>query len=220
MLNSVIGTSITVGSFLICTVVALALGVLTSLLFMYKNNFSRGFVVSLATLPAIVAIVIMMVNGSIGAGVAVAGTFSLIRFRSQPGTAREISSLFVGVAIGIACGMGYVLIAFIFFVIIALFSLLLLNTGFGNTLTAERDLRITIPENLDYEGLFDDIFEKYTKSHELIRVRTTNMGTLYELRYKVVLKEAKISKAFLDELRCRNGNLSIICGQVSTGDTM
>ena len=214
MLNTIItGTEITVSSFFICTAVSLMLGLGAAVLSMYKAKYSRSFVVTLAALPAMVQIVIMMVNGNIGAGVAVAGAFGLIRFRSAPGSAREIGLVFLATAIGLATGMGYVAIAAVFFGIIALFTLLLTATGFGAGAAEERELKITIPENLDYDGLFDDLFEKYTRSAELDRVKTTNMGTLYELCYKVVLRDTRETKAFLDDIRTRNGNLNIVCGK-------
>ncbi|MCD8191645.1 MAG: DUF4956 domain-containing protein [Oscillospiraceae bacterium] len=217
MLESITASGLTVTTFLICTISAIVLGVLTGCLFMVKNSkFNHGFILSLALIPAVVELIILMVSGSVGAGIAVAGAFSLVRFRSQPGTAREIASIFVVVAMGIACGMGYIFIAAAFFVIVAVVTLLLLVAGFGSTQHQQRDLRITIPEDLDYEGLFDDLFEKYTTSHELLRVKTTNMGTLYELEYIITMREAGISKQFIDDLRCRNGNLNIVCGLVST----
>ena len=155
----------------------------------------------------------MMVNGNIGAGVAVAGAFGLIRFRSAPGSAKEISLVFLATAIGLATGMGYVWVAAAFFVILTLFYLLLMKAGFGAGAADERELKITITESLDYDGLFDDLFEKYTRRTELTRVKTTNMGTLYELSYTVVLNDPGTTKAFLDELRTRNGNLTIVCGK-------
>ena len=221
MLNSIItGTEITVSAFFLCTAVSLLLGLGAALLSMYKSKYSRSFVVTLALLPAMVQIIIMMVNGNIGAGVAVAGAFGLIRFRSAPGSAKEIGQVFLATAIGLATGMGYVAIAAVFFVIIAAFSLLLTATGFGAGAADERELKITIPENLDYDGLFDDLFRKYTRSAELERVKTTNMGTLYELCYKVVLRDARATKAFLDDLRTRNGNLNIVCGKPVTKETL
>ena len=216
MFNSIISTGITLEGFLICTAVSLVLGLLLALIFSFRAHFSRGFALTLAILPAIVQVIIMMVTGSIGAGVAVAGTFSLVRFRSETGTARQIAALFLAVAVGIALGMGYVLLAVVFFVIIAVFSLLLMLIHFGETSTSQRNLRISIPESLDYEGVFDDLFDTYTVSHELESVRTTNMGTLYELRYRIVLKDEHKIKAFLDEIRTRNGNLTIVCGSAGT----
>jgi hypothetical protein len=221
VLNSIIsGTGITVSSFFICTAVSLVLGLGAALLAMYKAKYSRSFVLTLAVLPAMVQIVIMMVNGNIGAGVAVAGAFGLIRFRSAPGSAKEIGLVFLATAVGLATGMGYVAIAAVFFTVIALFLLLLTAVGFGAGAADERELKITIPENLDYDGLFDDLFAKYTRSAELDRVKTANMGTLYELSYKVVLRDSRETKAFLDELRTRNGNLNIVCGKPVTKEAL
>ena len=214
MLNSIItGTEITTSSFFICTAVSLLLGLGAAALSMFRSRYSQSFVVTLAMLPAMVQIIIMMVNGNIGAGVAVAGAFGLIRFRSAPGSAREIGMVFLTTAIGLATGMGYVIVAAAFFIIIAVFSILLTLVGFGAGEADERELKITIPENLDYDGLFDDLLNKYTRYAELERVKTTSMGTLYELSYKVVLRDQQRSKEFLDELRTRNGNLSIVCGK-------
>ena len=214
MLNSIItGTEITVSAFLICTAVSLLLGVGAALLSMYKSRYSRSFVLTLAMLPAMVQLIIMLVNGNIGAGVAVAGAFGLIRFRSAPGSAREIGMLFLATAIGLATGMGYVAVAAVFFAVMAAFSLLLTATGFGAGTADERELKITIPEGLDFDGLFDDLFQKYTRSASLDRVKTTNMGTLYELCYRIVLRDSRDTRAFLDELRTRNGNLNIVCGR-------
>ncbi len=221
MLNSIItGSEITVSAFFICTAVSLLLGIGAALMSMYKSKYSRSFVLTLALLPATVQIVIMMVNGNIGAGVAVAGAFGLIRFRSAPGSAREIGLVFLATAIGLATGMGYVAIAAVFFVIIAIFALILTVTGFGAGGADERELKITIPETLDYDGLFDDLFAQYTRSAELERVKTANMGTLYELSYKIVLRDAHTTKAFLDALRTRNGNLNIVCGKPVTKETL
>lgn len=216
MFDSLLASGLTAQSFLICTAVSLALGLLTALCFSFRANFSKSFCLTLAILPAIVQVIIMMVSGSIGAGVAVAGTFSLVRFRSEPGTARQIAALFLAVALGIAMGMGYAVLAGVFFVIVTLFFLLLTLVGFGGDHGTQRDLRITIPESMDYEGVFDDLFAKYTTMHSLERVRTTNLGTLYEIRYTIALKDETQLKAFMDELRTRNGNLTIVCGRVST----
>ena len=215
MLNSVIAGGVTVGGFLICLFSAIALGVLTALVFTYKTKHTSSLAMSLAIMPAAVALVMMMVNGNIGAGVAVAGAFTLVRFRSVPGTAKEVAGLFVAMAIGLACGMGYVAVAGVFFVVMAVFVLVLSTVQFGEDKGSSKQLKITIPENLDYDGLFDDLFEKYTKSSELQRIKTTNMGTLYELTYDVTLNNAGDTKAFLDELRCRNGNLNIVLGRVA-----
>ena len=220
MFNCVIPAVMTVSAFLICVMAALVLGLLTALVFSFRSEHSGNLPFALVLVPPIVTLVIIMVNGNIGAGLGVAGAFSLIRFRSAPGTARELSGLFTGTAIGLACGMGYVGIAALFFLIVAVTVLTLTLLRFGETSRSFRHLKVTIPENLDYDGLFDDLFEKYTTSHELVRVKTTNMGTLYELTYDINLRGGDVSKEFMDELRCRNGNLNIICGRESDKDML
>ena len=214
MLNSIITASeITISAFLICTAVSLILGLCCALLCMYKQRYSQSFALTLAMLPAMVQLVIMLVNGNIGAGVAVAGAFSLVRFRSANGSAREIGMIFLAMAIGLATGMGYVVLAIAFFVIMALFTLILTTAKFGAGRDSERELKITIAENLDYDGLFEDLFEQYTASCSLERVKTSNMGTLYELIYKIILRDEHQTKEFMDALRTRNGNLNIVCGK-------
>ena len=214
MLNSIFSSGqITGTAFLVTLGLALLLGIGTALLCMYKNKYSQSFAVTLAMLPATVAVVILLVNGNIGAGVAVAGGFSLVRFRSAAGTAREIGMIFLAMTLGLALGMGYVGLAICFFLVMAVFTAVLTTVDFGGRKDGERTLKISIPESLDYEGLFDDLFAEYTNSSELDKVKTTNMGTLYELTYRIVLKDAAKTKEFLDELRCRNGNLTISCGK-------
>ena len=220
MLDSILASGLTLPAFLICTAVSLVLGIATAFLSMYRSKCSQGFAVTVAVLPAIVQIVILLVNGNVGAGVAVAGAFSLVRFRSVPGTAREIGVIFLAMALGLATGMGYVWLAVMAFAIVSAVMLLLTAVNFGGADEHERVLRITIPESLDYDGLFDDLFEKYTKSCVLERVKTSNMGTLYELTYRVTLPDDHAPKAFLDELRCRNGNLNITCGREATKDAL
>lgn len=211
MLNSILGIEITLSSFLICTGVSLLLGIGIALVAGYRSRSTQSLAVTLAILPAVVQAVIMLVNGSIGAGIAVAGAFSLVRFRSAPGTAREIAAIFLAMAIGLATGMGYVGLAVLLFLILAGAMLALTVLRFGQKEDAGRILKITIPEDLDYDGLFDDLFERYTTAHTLEKVKTTNMGTLYELRYRITLRQEPVPKVFLDELRCRNGNLNITC---------
>ena len=214
------GSQITASNFLMCTGLALLLGIGTALLCMYKNKYSQSFALTLAMLPAMVAVVIMLVNGNIGAGVAVAGGFSLVRFRSAAGTAREIGMIFLAMTLGLALGMGYIGLAAVFFLVMGAFTLLLTSVQFGGRKEGECTLKITIPENLDYEGLFDDLFGLYTDSCELDKVKTTNMGTLYELTYRIVLKDAAKTKEFLDEIRCRNGNLTIVCGKAELKEAL
>lgn len=220
MLESVISSSLTLSAFLICSLTSLVLGIGIAYVGMFRSRSTQSYAVALAILPLVVQLVIMLVNGNVGAGVAVAGAFSLVRFRSVPGTAREIGVLFMAMAIGLADGMGYVGLAVLSFVIISAVILLLTALNFGKKPTCDRTLKITIPENLDYEGLFDDIFGQYTKQNELVKVKTTNMGTLYELEYRVVLKSDSVPKEFLDAIRCRNGNLNIVCGRELQKDAM
>jgi uncharacterized membrane protein YhiD involved in acid resistance len=217
MLNSIISADgITPVSFLICTAVSLLLGFLTALLSMYENKPTRSFVITLAVIPVIVQTIIMLVNGNIGTGLAVAGAFGLVRFRSASASGKEISMIFLSLALGLATGTGCVVLAVLFFVIVAMFMFMLQKIRFGAGYENARQLKITISENLDYDGLFDDIFDAYTNSAELEKVKTANMGTLFELDYMIILKNEHTVKAFIDELRCRNGNLNIVCGKPVT----
>ncbi len=213
MLNSIIGSQITLGAFLICTAVSMVLGIGLAFVGMYRERSSQSLALTLAVLPTAVQVVIMLVNGNIGAGVAVAGAFGLVRFRSQPGTAREIAVIFLAMAVGLATGMGYVVLAVLTFVLAGGLLMILTLLRFGQKNEAERILRITIPENLDYEGLFDDILDEYTSDYELVRVKTTNMGTMFDLEYRIMMPGNSVPKAFLDDLRCRNGNLTIQCSR-------
>ncbi|MBQ3562573.1 MAG: DUF4956 domain-containing protein [Clostridia bacterium] len=211
MFNSVIETGITSSTFFVCVIASLFLGAVIALSYMFRSQYSKSFVVTLALLPAIVQMIIMMVNGNIGVGVAVAGAFNLVRFRSVPGNAREIGSVFLSMAVGLATGMGFIWVAAVFTAIMVIFTFFYTLIGFGKAKSADRELKITIPENIDYTNLFDDLLKKYTSFSELVRVRTVNMGSLFQLVYKVRLRDVNKTKQFLDELRCRNGNLDIVC---------
>ncbi len=211
--ESVIGTQMTASAFFICTAVSLILGALIALFHCFRNRVTPSLMIALALIPVISQTIIHMVNGSIGAGIAVAGAFSLIRFRSAPGTAREICSIFLAITVGICTGMGYVGIACIMCLIVLLASMLYTILLTGKSAFAEKTLKITIPENLDYEEVFDDLFQKYTVRYELIRVKTVHMGSLFHLEYKITLRDNTAQKRFIDEIRCRNGNLEIICSR-------
>ena len=203
-------SSIGMTTFLVDIGVALIIGFLIALVHMYKNSYTKSFVVTLAILPAVVAMVIMMVNGSIGAGIAVAGTFSLVRFRSAPGSAKEIAAVFLAMAAGLACGMGFLLYALLFVAIILMVILLYSQSKFGSQSNKARTMTVTIPEVLDYTDVFDDLFKEYTDEWKLTQMKTSNMGSLFKLTYNLKLKSETMEKAFVDEIRCRNGNLEII----------
>lgn len=204
--------SITVGNFFICFAVALVLGGVFAVGYSFKSRVTKTFAITLAVLPAVVTVVIMLVNGNIGAGVAVAGTFGLVNFRSAQGSGKEIVAIFTAMCIGLLAGMGYIAYAVIFTVIMAVILLVLNVLKIWNRKphSNEKTLRITIPEDLNYTEAFDDIFQKYTNSYETVSVKTANMGSMFKLKYNVVLKDAKQEKQFIDELRCRNGNLEIM----------
>ncbi len=218
MTNNLFGSIISGGditgfTFLVATFFSLGIGMFLAFMYTIKNKYSMSFIVTLALLPAIVQVIIMMVNGNIGAGVAVAGTFSLVRFRSVPGTGKEITNIFLAMAVGLTTGMGYLGIAVIFAVIMTvanlLFTKLLTNTAEKN----EKILKISIPESLDFEGIFDDILSKYAEHANLEDVKTVGMGSLYRLTYKIVLKNNASVKAMIDEIRVRNGNLEVSCSR-------
>jgi len=213
MFSSIIDSAgITFTDALLCTAVSLVLGFAIALVNLSQGRATKTFTVSLVLLPAIVQTVIMMVNGNLGVGVAVLGTFSIIRFRSVPGGAKEIVSVFFAMAIGLATGTGYLTFAALFAVIIGLVMFVLYKTKFGEIKPKEKHLKIVIAEDLDYTEIFNDIFKKYTQSAVLVKVKTTNMGSMFELTYELVEKPGISEKALIDELRCRNGNLSIVCG--------
>lgn len=202
--------SVAVGSFLLCILVALVIGFILAAVYKYKNNYTKSFLLTLIILPAIVCVVIMMVNGNIGAGIAVAGAFSLVRFRSVPGNAREITTIFMAMGAGMVCGMGYLGYAMLFTLIMAflMFIFTVLNLG-DESENGIKILSVTIPENLDFNGVFEDLFSKYTDTHKEISVKTVNMGSLYRLKYEIKMKNASEERNFIDDIRTRNGNLEV-----------
>lgn len=204
-------TVISVTDFIICIGVSLLIGIFLAVAYTYKNRYTKSFVLTLAVIPAVVCVVIMMVNGNVGTGVAVAGAFGLVRFRSVPGTAREIGAIFLAMAAGLISGMGYLAYAVLFALILGAVMLLYqkLELGSGKKEPAARVLRITIPEDLDYTDVFDDLLDRYTQEHSVVSVKTTNMGSLFRLTYDITMREPEREKEFIDALRCRNGNLEI-----------
>lgn len=204
-------------SFLVCIVAALAAGLIMAFGYTVRNRYTKSFVLTIALLPAIVCVVIMVVNGNIGAGIAVMGAFSLVRFRSAPGTAREIIMIFSAMGAGLLAGMGSIPMSIIFTIILTGIFVLYNCVTFGKGSCEKfKVLTVTIPEDLDYADIFDDIFEEYTTSHELVKVKTTNMGSMFRLTYNISVKDPKKEKAMIDMIRTRNGNLDI---SVSVQDT-
>lgn len=214
LFDTALTTSITPGDFLLCVGVSLLLGLLLCGMAVWRCPFSRSLTVTLALLPAVVCVVIMMVNGNVGTGVAVAGAFNLVRFRSAPGSAREIGALFVAMGTGLITGMGYLGYGVLFTLVLGaammLYNTVSLRAGAQNA--AERTLRITIPEDLDYTGVFDPVLRTFTRRYSLTQVKTTNMGSLFKLTYEVTLKDPAREKQMIDQLRQRNGNLEIALG--------
>lgn len=209
---------ISVSDFLFCLGFSLVLGLIMAFAYMYRTRYTKSFVVTLALLPAVVCIVIMLVNGNVGTGVAVAGAFSLVRFRSVPGTAKEICTLFLAMGAGLICGMGYLGFAVLFTVVMCLMFLIYNRIDFGAKKNAEiyKTMTIVIPEDLNYSEVFEDILKEYTKQFDLARVKTINMGSLFKLTYHIVLKDAGKEKELLDKIRCRNGNLEITVSKQET----
>lgn len=202
---------ISISNFLLCIGVSLLIGLILAFAHMYHSRYSKSFIVTLALLPCVVCVVIMMVNGNVGTGVAVAGAFSLVRFRSVPGTAKEITMLFLAMGAGLIVGMGYLGFSLLFTLILCLFSVLYNHLDFGarKNRSLYKTLNITIPEDLDYTGVFEGILTDYAASYELVRVKTTNMGSMFHLTYNLTLRDPGKEKEMIDKLRCRNGNLEI-----------
>ena len=212
---------ISVTDFLLCIACSLVIGIILAASYMFRTRYTKSFVVTIATLPAVVCVVIMMVNGNIGAGVAVAGAFSLVRFRSVPGTAKEIGMLFLAMGAGLIAGMGYLGFALLFTVILAAVNLLYnaLNLGAKRNAAKYKSFRITIPEDLDYTGVFEEVFREYTTACELTRVKSTNMGSMFRLTFDVILRDPAKEKELIDKLRERNGNLEITVSKQETTES-
>ena len=218
LFDSDLTTVISITDFLLCMGFSLILGLVMAFAYMYRTRYTKSFVVTLALLPAVVCVVIMLVNGNVGTGVAVAGAFSLVRFRSVPGTAKEICTLFLAMGAGLIAGMGYLGFAVLFTVVMCAVFVLYNRLDFGakKNSDAYKTFAITIPEDLDYSGIFDDIFAEYTVSHDLARVKSTNMGSMFKLTYNVTLRDVTREKEMIDKIRCRNGNLEITVSKQET----
>lgn len=209
---------IAVQDFLLCVGCSLVIGLILAVAYMCGTRYTKSFVATLAILPAVVCVVIMMVNGNVGTGVAVAGAFSLVRFRSAAGSAKEIGAIFLAMGTGLVAGMGYLGYAFLVAVLLGGASLLYhrLDFGAGKKQDRYKTMHITIPEDLDYSGVFDKILQKYTTECELVQVKTTNMGSLFRLTYNLTLRSGDQEKEMIDKLRCRNGNLEITVSKQET----
>lgn len=214
MLESIFSTStsteVELMPLAVCLVSALVLGLALAAAYCVHSRHTQSFVVTLAILPAVVCVVIALVNGNVGAGVAVAGAFSLVRFRSVPGSARDIGFLFLAMCVGLACGMGYVAVGALTTVLVGGAFLVYQLAGLGGRAErGARSLRVTVPEDLDYTELFDDLFARYLTEWELVSVKTANLGSVFRLTYDVHLAPGASEKALMDEMRCRNGNLEV-----------
>ena len=218
LFDSELTVTIDPANFLLCVGMSLVIGLLLCAMTLWRASFTKSFALALAILPAVVCVIIMMVNGNVGTGVAVAGAFNLVRFRSAPGSAREIGALFVAMGAGLIAGMGYLGYALLFTLILGGVTMLYNALELGGVSPRQRTLHITIPENLDYAGVFDPVLEQYATQYTLTQVKTTNMGSLFKLTYDLTLKDPAREKPFLDELRLRNGNLELSLCHQDTSD--
>lgn len=214
MLNSILTTPVTFTGLILTLLGALVFGTLSALVFSWRKPLSSSLSLTLVVLPVAMSMVVVMINGNLGMAVAVAGGFTLVRFRSIAGTGKEISAVFVVMTLGVICGMGYLGIAAIFFAVIAVLVIVLTLLHFGEGRN-EKLLRVTIPEDYDYEGLLDDVFAKYDMKATVDSVRTTNMGSLIDVTYRVSLQGETVPKAMLDDVRARNGNLGVVVRSAS-----
>lgn len=205
--------TLTLPSVLLILFSALILGALIGLVYIWtqkKNGADTSLSISLIMVPAVVAVIVMLVGNSYARAFTLAGAFSIVRYRSLPATPKDISYVFMSLAIGLGCGIGYVGYSALFCVIFILVMLIISVTGFGYPKKREMQLKVVIPENLNFEGLLDDIMESDTAYWRLAKVKTSDFGTMFELIYRLKLKNNVETKAFLDKIRCRNGNLNIV----------
>jgi hypothetical protein len=212
---STVDLSISIKTTVLCMITALLLGLIISGTYYFttnKRDRSASFSMSLIILPAIVAIVILLIGGNLARAFSMAGIFTIVRFRSIPGDSKDISFVFLSMAVGLSIGLGYLTLGAVITLILGVVIIAVSKLGYGKPKQKEKRLKIIIPEDMNYEGAFEDLFIKYTNYCEMQKVKTTNMGTLYELHYDVILKDRISEKEFLDEIRCRNGNLNIQLG--------
>lgn len=210
---STISDKLSLGATVNIIVTSLIMGLFISIIYIKtqgKESFSHGFTITLIMLPAIIAIIILLVGNNIARAFSLAGAFSLIRFRSTPGDPIDVAYVFFTLAVGLACGMGYIAYGILFAIILCLVMVILSITKYAKPKVPTMQLKITIPEDVDFQNCFDDILEEYTQTYKVQRVKTTDFGSLFEIAYVIQPKDDMNQKAFIDELRCRNGNLSIV----------
>lgn len=216
MLNSIINTFQTtpldIETTLITMTTALVMGLLISFTYIFtsdKEDYNNSLCYTLVLVPVVASVVIMLIGNSIASALSISGAFALVRFRSESGSPKNIAYIFATVGIGLACGIGYYICAVIFTLFLCIVMFILTKLNFGGSRTMKRRLKILVPENLYFAGAFDDLISKYSLSHKLIKVSTLDLGSIYELDYKIIMKDDTQTKDFIDELRCRNGNLSV-----------
>ena len=213
LFSSIFTSTFTLGQFLIAVLASMVLGFVVSIYYMFRNTYSKSFVPSLILIPAIECVVIIMINGNMGAGIAVAGSFALIRFRSARGSAKDLTAIFMAMAIGIICGTGYIGIAVLFTLIVCVVGMFLSFAKYGECDGKMRYLKITVPENLNYDEAFEEVLDNYCSSYEIEKVKTLSLGSLFRIDYSIVMKDTSKIKAMIDDLRIRNNNLEIVCGK-------
>lgn len=212
IISSTTGESFTLTNSLLVIVTSIILGLLISVVYIKTNNNSNhnsGFITTLVMLPVIISIIILLVGNNVARAFSLAGAFSIIRFRSAPGQPKDIAYVFFTLAIGLTCGMGYITYAVLFTIILSAVMVGLHLTKFAEQKSKTMQLKITVPEDLNFEGVFEDVLENYTASYNIEKIRTRDFGSLFELTYLINLKPEVNQKSFIDELRCRNGNLNI-----------
>lgn len=213
LFSSIFTSTFTLGQFLIAVLASMMLGFVVSIYYMFMNTYSKSFVPSLILIPAIECVVIIMINGNMGAGIAVAGSFALIRFRSARSSAKDLTAIFMAMAIGIICGTGYIGIAVLFTLIVCAVGMFLSFVKYGEFDGKMRYLKITVPENLNYDEAFEEVLDNYCSSYEIEKVKTLSLGSLFRVDYSIVMKDTSKIKAMIDDLRIRNNNLEIVCGK-------
>lgn len=212
IISSTTGESFTLTNSLLVIVTSIILGLLISVVYIKTNNNSNhnsGFITTLVMLPVIISIIILLVGNNVARAFSLAGAFSIIRFRSAPGQPKDIAYVFFTLAIGLTCGMGYITYAVLFTIILSAVMVGLHLTKFAEQKSKTMQLKITVPEDLNFEGVFEEVLENYTASYNIEKIRTRDFGSLFELTYLINLKPEVNQKSFIDELRCRNGNLNI-----------